>query len=222
MNGDNIDLKTSSEIGEYGDTNRDEMRIARRRIAASAVDALNGVVGAVGAYNGATYVAPKETNLARVDREEGERMKRNAGRFEQWYRLKTINESDTAKKAREEAKRADYLFGDSRMYGLNRQKWETKDFVDEGYEALKDTNTDARLKSVFATNLPKGKPGTYIKREIMERLLGDNKVDIDSSNKELLKIYNEGYVSTTPENLRILRETLKKHENTWMPLKSMQ
>ena len=114
---------------------------------------------------------------------------------------------------------ADYLFGDSRVFGVKRKRWETKDFVDEAFDCLRNTNKDSRLNGVFDIRLPKGKPGTYIKREIISRILGDNKLEIDPSETELLKVFKDGYVSTTPENLENLRSNFKMHEKEWMPLK---
>lgn len=111
-------------------------------------------------------------------------------------------------------------------FGIKVSNWEQEDFVNQLFDAIIDWNTDEGLASIIDNlryeyqpiwewlgtgwtyehghdkkiDLFKGKSGTYLKRDLIETLFGE-----------------ESW--TTPENRQKLMENVIDFENNWIPLK---
>ena len=146
------------------------------------------------------------------------------GRYKDWEkRQNEIEKANEERKKAEEKNRRIELAND---FGIKESNWAQSDFVNQLYGAIYEWNTDPELTSILDSfqyeyepiwewmgsnwahtvghdkkiDRFKGKEGTYLKRDLIETIFGDDSW-------------------TTPENRQHLIEQIIEFENNWVPLK---
>lgn len=145
-------------------------------------------------------------------------------KFKEWKKGQDELKNAADKKTEEEEKnRRVQLYQD---FGIKESNWSQPDFIEQLYSAICDWNTDESLTQILNSfqftyepiwewmgsnwayeeghdkkiDLFKGKSGTYLKRDLIETLFGDE-------------------TWTTPENRQNLINNVIEFENSWIPLK---